>query len=496
MRMKGDRPLFFLKKIFLAIKKVITLNIATIIFSALFLYMLITVFLYVTSSHVTSYQVTSGTLAKNPVCTALAIRSEEIVTSDQTGYIRYLAPDSTKVRKNGNVYAIGDSKLQTAEIPLSTDQLKKIQKKTDEFSNSFDSSDFYDTYSFKYQLEGIMIAENNLTSAPAEEFENESSEEEPQYDENGLPAVKGSNSIAIGNQTICTAPSAGLVAYYTDGYEDKTTENLSLEDFNQKSYQKKDLITTEELTSGTCVYKLITSDNWTLMVPISDRIASRLSGRSYIQVKFQSDGKSQNGQLSIVEIDGQKIAKIDLKNGMIRYASSRFLDVELVINTTIGLKIPTSSIVTKAFYLIPSSYLTYGGNNNEKGFLKQVITDEEDRSTEFVSATIYKNDAEEEEEETVPVKTPYCYVDKETLQEGDVLCKPDSSETFTVGEIDYLDGVYCMNKGYAVFRRIDTLQSNEEFCLVKKDTLYGLSEFDQIVLEGESVQEEDILTGK
>ena len=94
------------------------------------------------------------------------------------------------------------------------------------------------------------------------------------------------------------------------------------------------------------------------------------------------------------------------------------------------------------------------------------------------------------------MKTPYCYVDKETLQKGDVLCKPDSSETFTVGEIDYLDGVYCMNKGYEVFRRIDTLQSNEEFCLVKKDTLYGLSEFDQIVLEGESVQEEDILTGK
>ena len=59
------------------------------------------------------------------------------------------------------------------------------------------SSDFYDTYSFKYQLEGLMIAENNLTSAPAEKFENESSEEEAQYDENGLPAVKGSHSIAL-----------------------------------------------------------------------------------------------------------------------------------------------------------------------------------------------------------------------------------------------------------------------------------------------------------
>ncbi|MGN0398939.1 MAG: HlyD family efflux transporter periplasmic adaptor subunit [Blautia sp.] len=485
-----------IKKLFLAVKKVITLNIATMIFSALFLYMLITVFLYVTSSHVTSYQVTSGTLAKNPVYTALAIRSEEIVTSDHTGYIRYLAREGMKVRKNGNVYAIGDSQLQTAEIPLSTDQQKEIQKKSAEFSNSFESSDFYDTYSFKYQLEGIMIPENKTTSAPAEAFENNYEKEETQqYDENGLPAVEGNNSITLGNQTVCTAPSAGLVVYYTDGYEGKTADDLSLDDFNQKSYQKKDLITNDKIESGDSVYKLITSDNWTLMVPISDKIASRLSGRTSVQVKFLADGKSQNGQLSIFDIDGQKVARIDLKNGMIRYTSSRFLNVELVINTTTGLKIPTSSIVTKAFYLIPSEYLTHDDDGNE-GFIAQTVTKNNNLSEEnFVSATIYKNDAEEDDDES-QIKEQYCYVDKETFHEGDIIHKPDSSETFTVGEIDYLDGVYCMNKGYAVFRRVDTLQSNEEFCLVKKNTLYGLSEFDRIVREGESVQEEDILTGK
>ncbi|MEE1191584.1 MAG: hypothetical protein UHO63_04540, partial [Blautia sp.] len=62
-----------LKKIFIVLKKLLTHNIATIMFGALFLYMIVTVILYSTSSHVTSYQVTVGPLTKNPVCTALAI---------------------------------------------------------------------------------------------------------------------------------------------------------------------------------------------------------------------------------------------------------------------------------------------------------------------------------------------------------------------------------------------------------------------------------------
>ena len=49
-----------LKEFFSAIKRVLTFNITTMMFGALFIYMVITVILYATSSHVTSYQVTSG----------------------------------------------------------------------------------------------------------------------------------------------------------------------------------------------------------------------------------------------------------------------------------------------------------------------------------------------------------------------------------------------------------------------------------------------------
>ena len=54
--------------------------------------------------------------------------------------------------------------------------------------------------------------------------------------------------------------------------------------------------------------------------------------------------------------EAKKWRKIALKNGMVRYAADRFLKIELVINTQSGLKIPMSSIVTKEFYMIPSSF--------------------------------------------------------------------------------------------------------------------------------------------
>lgn len=188
---------------------------------------------------------------------------------------------------------------------------------------------------------------------------------------------------------------------------------------------------------------------------------------------------------------------------MVRYASDRFLKIELVINTQSGLKIPMSSIVTKEFYIIPSSFLTKGGNENSAGFLRETATKGGDKTTEFVSATIYKNTAEEnldaevsEDTENTAAQDGYCYVDKQTFQDGDVLYKPETQETFVVGEIDYLEGVYSMNKGYAVFRQIDIIDQNEEYCIVRPNTSYGLEAFDRIVEDGESVKEEDILTGK
>ena len=491
-----EKILTFIKNLLNIIKKLFTFNIATLLFGALFIYMLITVLLYITSTHVTSYQVTAGPLSRNPVCTALAVRDEEVVSADSPGYIRYYAREGMKVRKGGNVYALSDTKNVKADITLSKDQLEQVRTRIADFSNNFSGTDFYDAYSFKYEMQGLIFQQaSSQGTAPADAVEDQ---DEVDSD---VTVIRG--SMTFGNQVVHTSPSAGLVIYSTDGYEGKTVEDLAEEDFNQKAYEKKDLLTDGQAKAGDAVYKLVKDDNWTLMVPLSDKLAAKLADRKSIKVKFLKDGETQTGQLSIMNVGNQKVAKITLKNGMVRYASDRFLKIELVINTQSGLKIPMSSIVTKEFYIIPSSFLTKGGNENSAGFLRETATKGGDKTTEFVSATIYKNTAEEnldaevsEDTENTAAQDGYCYVDKQTFQDGDVLYKPETQETFVVGEIDYLEGVYSMNKGYAVFRQIDIIDQNEEYCIVRPNTSYGLEAFDRIVEDGESVKEEDILTGK
>lgn len=105
-----------------------------------------------------------------------------------------------------------------------------------------------------------------------------------------------------------------------------------------------------------------------------------------------------------MDIDGQKVAKITLKNGMVRYASERFLKVELVIHTKTGLKIPLSSIVDKKFYIIPSDYLAKEVQDGveREGFYR-ITKDDKGKEKDFVVPAIYKNTADSSDKSTSTV---------------------------------------------------------------------------------------------
>ena len=60
------------------------------------------------------------------------------------------------------------------------------------------------------------------------------------------------------------------------------------------------------------------------------------------------------------------------------------------------------------------------------------------------------------------------------FREGDAIVKDDSNQRFIVGETDSLEGVYCINQGYAVFRQVDILDQNEEYAIISSNTSYGL----------------------
>ena len=57
-----------------------------------------------------------------------------------------------------------------------------------------------------------------------------------------------------------------------------------------------------------------------------------------------------------------------------------------------------------------------------------------------------------------------------------------------------IQGVYNINKGYAVFREVKVVDENEEFCIVEPYNPYGLAAHDFIAMDADAVGEDDIVT--
>ena len=70
------------------------LNIGNIIFGALFFYMAVSLFFYLTADHIKSFQVVQGTLSRNDTYTAFAMRTESVQLSSGSGYVQFYTPNA------------------------------------------------------------------------------------------------------------------------------------------------------------------------------------------------------------------------------------------------------------------------------------------------------------------------------------------------------------------------------------------------------------------
>ena len=194
------------------------------------------------------------------------------------------------------------------------------------------------------------------------------------------------------------------------------------------------------------------------------------------------DAKEAYATYSIVERDGQQYLILSLKSAMVRYASERYVEIELLLSEETGLKIPNSAITEKEFYTVPIDFFLKGGDSSDEGILVERTDKDGKSTTEFVTPTIYY-----ETDDTY-------YIDSEYVSSGDILQKPDSSETYRVGtDTASLQGVYNINKGYAVFKQIDVLYQNEEYTIVKTGTTYGIALYDHIALDGTKIDENQLI---
>ncbi len=442
------------------------INIAFVIFFIIFIYILFHVFTYITTENVTIYEVNQGTITSKDSYKALAIRQEEIYYSEEEGNVYYFAPNKSRVGAKTLVYAIDKSgtiinSLKNADrssVNVSDMDLSDLEYSLQTFVNDYDSSNFYKTYSFKLNL---------------------SDDLQQLFDESILASNEADIQNALQNGTYFTycAPKTGLVVYQTDGYESVTLDSFSSDMFDSANVSADNLRTNESVLGGESVFKLITSDNWNLVMPIENDMVETLANDSAIEIEFNEDNAVTWCTYSIVERAGVHYLILSLDDSMERYADQRFISINLKLDEKNGLKIPNSAIVNKTFFTVPKKFFTRGEDSSNYGLLIK-----NGSNTEFKKTTIYYEDED------------YYYIDSESVSEGDTCLMVNSAETYSVGaETGVLQGVYNVNKGYTVFKIIDIIYQNNDYTIVRAGTDYGLSLYDRIVLQGDKVSENEIL---
>ena len=450
-------------------RKPININLGLIIFGVLFVYIVVIIISYFQSEHITPYEVTNGSLAVNNTYVGVALREETVVSCDYSGYVNYYARENEKVSDDSMVYTVDTTgKLSEMlnentgdESSLTDEDLSELKTEISDFSTSFRPESFFDTYDFKFNIEGTVLKLANYKVLSSIDT---------------LAESNLSDSISFGY-----APQSGVLVYSTDGYEGVTTETLTPELMDPVDYAKTQFHSNDLIAQGDPAYKLITSENWSIIIEIDEERAQELAEESYINVRFMKNNYTSWAAVSILRQNGAIYAKLDFNNSMITFATDRMIEIELLSNSDEGLKIPNSAIVERAFYLIPVEYLTKGGNTGADGFIRETYLEDGTVSTEFVEATIYNS-----------TDTEY-YVEESVFNIGDYIIKPDSDEKYPISKQATLIGVYNINKGYADFKQITILYQNEEYAIVKSNTEYGLSVYDHIVLKGDTVNENDFI---
>lgn len=438
-------------------------NIGTVIFGALFLYLIVMIVVYLMTDHVSSYMVTSGTLSGNDTYTALALRQEQIVLSPGNGYVNYYILDSAKAGKDSVVCSISGIRNETVSVRLSESDLDAVRRIASQYSTNFSTDDFRKVYDMKYAVNASIV--NNS--------------------ENGL-AAQG---------TVSLSPSDGIISYIMDGKESLTESSLTADDFKKTAANTVQLRTEKEIQAGEPLYRVINSEHWEVVFPINDRQYSTLASRSTVRVRFAKDGYTETGDVSLFDIDGKHYAAVLFSSGMVRYCNERYLDIELATNTQSGLKVPLTAIVTKEFFTIPASFLSSGGDRGADGFLIREQGEDGNYVTSFIEAELYEKAIPPVKGNSVAEPEEVYFVDPQVFHRGDVVIRPNSTMTYTIGETASLEGVYCTNRGYAVFRKIEMIDQNEDYCIVRSNTPYGLSQYDYIVRTGSDVKEEQIVSG-
>lgn len=446
-------------------RKPLNINVGMIIFALIFAYMAFYVYTYMQRDKIEFYEVAEGSIVNDQRHTGIILREETTKYTQSAGNINYYLREGKRAAVGTRIYSIDEtgtlSKLleerSDGTVAISKENLISLKNELSSFSQTFSEESFKSVYDTKYSLDSEVLEYVNVDTL-----------------KNLDSAI---DEIGINFEQI-RSDDAGIISYCVDGMEALTANEIHAELLDKSNYKKNIIKSGQLVEIGAPAYKIVISGDWSIVFSMTEDERILYQDKNNLTVKFLGKNLETTGSFSIITgSDGNYYGQLSFHKYMEQFVSERFVDFEIITEDVTGLKIPRTAVADVNFFLIPKDYLVLSETGSARGFYKETYT-EDGPSIILISCDIYNSDED------------YYYVDcgeNSELKAGDYLVKENSEERYQVGQMASMQGVYNINRGYTAFRRIEVLNSNDEYYTIKKGTNYGLSVYDHIVLNAGAV---------
>lgn len=427
-----------------------------------------------TQEHVSIYEVTQTQIADNENIRGIVLREESLVNAKEDGYINYYASEGSKLAATTTVYSSSAeentstaiSNVDTSDVTLSDEDNRNIRNTIASFRENFDLSKYSSINSFRYNVDNTLLELSDVSvSKSLQKLKKESGDD--------------------GTFQLVKAEKTGIISFSTDGMEDLSVDSIKKSDFAEMTDSFKQIRTNQLIKSASPVYRVVTSEKWSIVVPLTKEQYVKIAKKSAVSVKIKKDNITMTPTVQEYISNGRYYANLVFDKYMVRYLNNRYLDIEIEFNNASGLKIPVSSILKKKCYVLPKEYISEGANSTQKGVAQIVYSDSGKSEISFVPADIYYYDDDGN-----------AYIDANVLDAGSTIALGNSGTGGTsmqLTKVAELEGVYNCNQGYCKFEYIKKLYENQEYAIVEMGNQYSLSNFDHIILNPEMITENDII---
>lgn len=423
---------------------------------------------YFSKDHVRIYEVNETSIADDSTLTGFILRDETVIQSKDSGFVNFYHADQSKVAKNSVIYTIdknGSVNDLLKEVDANTDitrnDIANMRNVIQDYYVNYNPATYYHVQDFHYNIENTIFEQSR----------------ENLY--NNIKSQLSSETVGDNIKKV-RAKDSGIISYSIDGYEESSLEQISMELFkNSSSVERKQLRSSEKVEKDTPVCKLVTNDEWKIVLPLTDALLEKLKDSTTVRITIKKDNVSFNANLAFQTVGETTFAVLSMSRFMGRYLNDRFLDVELNLNAASGFKIPNSSIVKRDMTIVPEDYVTV--KDNEPTVIKIIYGEKGNVDKKTVSlATASESDGR-------------YFVSDSVLAPGDTISNPKNAEPVVLMDVSTELGVYCVNTGYCQFRKIEKVYENNEYTIVSPETTGGISNFDHILVNPEKINENDFV---